>query len=640
MLVFAGLFAMSATTLAAEQTLYVDGELVWVDYGTYVHGPIDSPYLTITEAINAMDADGGTIYVAEGTYDEDLTFSNLNNITILGGYNGGPGDSNPFTVQDTSGQKSTVNGKITGTSVSGKISGLTFSGQTASYLIAITNSSSGYNFEVSDNAFAFDSTTNYFIKVSSDVGSSGLIKDNLFTWAASDQSIIDTGGFGTTVVEKNHFNFTASKSGSYGIIRATDGAVVKNNLIQDSGADNRVAIRISNSAEVYNNTIVGGTATTAAIASSGSGHTVYNNLVANVTGSAFALAAGATEASNYTDTECDPAFVGGSGTDGYKLGASSTCLDLGQSVSSVNDDYFGTSRPSGGGYDVGFSEFYVAPACGNTFVEAGEQCDDGNTTDGDGCDSSCNVESSSPVCGNNIVESGEQCDDGNTTNGDGCDSTCVDEASNPVCGNNIVESGEQCDDGNTTNGDGCDSSCADEAVVVDCGDWYDINSSDSHYSVAVYLCEHGEIIRGDSFGNLRIDDLLTRAELLAMAFRAREYKNFGVVDTSAEACFLDVTDQWFAQYFCTAKDEGFVEGYAGNVAKPGNTVLLGEGLKMFMGALEESYTIGTDCWYCNIVDTADANNWLPYTFSDPTEVGGLEIDRRNAMDILYRMLTN
>lgn len=29
-----------------------------------------------------------------------------------------------------------------------------------------------------------------------------------------------------------------------------------------------------------------------------------------------------------------------------------------------------------------------------------------------------------PVCGNGVVESGEQCDDGNTTNGDGCSSAC------------------------------------------------------------------------------------------------------------------------------------------------------------------------------------------------------------------------
>jgi cysteine-rich repeat protein len=35
--------------------------------------------------------------------------------------------------------------------------------------------------------------------------------------------------------------------------------------------------------------------------------------------------------------------------------------------------------------------------CGDGFVEAGETCDDGNTTNGDGCSSTCHIESGS-VC--------------------------------------------------------------------------------------------------------------------------------------------------------------------------------------------------------------------------------------------------
>ncbi|PWB39001.1 MAG: hypothetical protein C3F02_01165 [Parcubacteria group bacterium] len=38
-----------------------------------------------------------------------------------------------------------------------------------------------------------------------------------------------------------------------------------------------------------------------------------------------------------------------------------------------------------------------------------------------------------PVCGNNIVESGEQCDDGNTANNDGCSATCQNEVASPWC---------------------------------------------------------------------------------------------------------------------------------------------------------------------------------------------------------------
>jgi cysteine-rich repeat protein len=37
-----------------------------------------------------------------------------------------------------------------------------------------------------------------------------------------------------------------------------------------------------------------------------------------------------------------------------------------------------------------------------------------------------------PVCGNGVVETGEQCDDGNTTSGDGCSSTCTIETTCPT----------------------------------------------------------------------------------------------------------------------------------------------------------------------------------------------------------------
>jgi len=59
-------------------------------------------------------------------------------------------------------------------------------------------------------------------------------------------------------------------------------------------------------------------------------------------------------------------------------------------------------------------------SCGDGIVGAGEACDDGNATDGDGCDHDCSVS----ACGNGIVGGDEQCDDGNTADGDGCSSTC------------------------------------------------------------------------------------------------------------------------------------------------------------------------------------------------------------------------
>ncbi len=89
--------------------------------------------------------------------------------------------------------------------------------------------------------------------------------------------------------------------------------------------------------------------------------------------------------------------------------------------------------------------------CGNGVMEAGEDCDDGNTTAGDGCSPTCKLE----ACGNGVVDPGEGCDDGNQTNGDGCDNNCTITA----CGNGVMTTGETCDDGNTVDGDGCDSNC-------------------------------------------------------------------------------------------------------------------------------------------------------------------------------------
>ena len=60
--------------------------------------------------------------------------------------------------------------------------------------------------------------------------------------------------------------------------------------------------------------------------------------------------------------------------------------------------------------------------CGNTFVDPGEVCDDGNTVDGDGCNSTCTSDES---CGNGIVDVFEECDDGNLVDGDGCSAVCT-----------------------------------------------------------------------------------------------------------------------------------------------------------------------------------------------------------------------
>jgi len=109
--------------------------------------------------------------------------------------------------------------------------------------------------------------------------------------------------------------------------------------------------------------------------------------------------------------------------------------------------------------------------CGDGVVHAseGEQCDQTNLNGQDcvsrgfsggplGCDSSClfNVSQCVSTCGNAIREAGENCDDGNGRDGDGCSQSCrveagwtCDEASpnvcTVVCGDGLIVHEEQCD---------------------------------------------------------------------------------------------------------------------------------------------------------------------------------------------------
>ncbi|HEX5062143.1 MAG TPA: DUF4215 domain-containing protein, partial [Kofleriaceae bacterium] len=131
------------------------------------------------------------------------------------------------------------------------------------------------------------------------------------------------------------------------------------------------------------------------------------------------------------------------------------------------------------GFSTAVLDWNVA-TCGDAVRTGGEACDQGDTTNGDGCSSTCDVEAGwsctatnpsvcTPNCGDGIRAGAEQCDQGNTTNGDGCSSTCMIEPGyqctgspsvcTTVCGDGIIAGAEQCDQGNTTNGDGCSSTC-------------------------------------------------------------------------------------------------------------------------------------------------------------------------------------
>lgn len=133
-------------------------------------------------------------------------------------------------------------------------------------------------------------------------------------------------------------------------------------------------------------------------------------------------------------------------------------------------------------FHTGFNWFFAAE-CGDGVIAGNEQCDDGATAPGDGCDATCQRETGwacvgTPsfcieICGDSVIVGVEGCDDGGVAWGDGCGGmcqlelgwTCVGEPSScsEDCGDGLIVGVEGCDDGDTDPGDGCDATCQIEA---------------------------------------------------------------------------------------------------------------------------------------------------------------------------------
>ncbi len=139
-----------------------------------------------------------------------------------------------------------------------------------------------------------------------------------------------------------------------------------------------------------------------------------------------------------------------------------------------------------------FDRFVVyTPTCGDGVVNAGEECDDGNTSN---CDTCVNCQTTfgdctthgtcvgglcecfpaysgltcEAFCGESGVGGFEECDDNNFVAGDGCSMCTIDpgyqctgqvSVCTPICGDGLIVGGEVCDDGGTASGDGCSSDC-------------------------------------------------------------------------------------------------------------------------------------------------------------------------------------
>jgi cysteine-rich repeat protein len=154
-----------------------------------------------------------------------------------------------------------------------------------------------------------------------------------------------------------------------------------------------------------------------------------------------------------------------------------TCTDPGTIASRCAPAVDADDGTSCGTGQICLSGACVTSGCGDGFTDAArsEACDDGNMSDGDGCENDCTFTCSGPTdCDDGDVCNGaEACVMGGTTMstctsgtaaGDGVDCgagrICLGGVCTTAgCGDGVVSGAEQCDDSNMLDGDGCDADC-------------------------------------------------------------------------------------------------------------------------------------------------------------------------------------
>ena len=113
------------------------------------------------------------------------------------------------------------------------------------------------------------------------------------------------------------------------------------------------------------------------------------------------------------------------------------CFVLGCDECLTNDPNFCSISNTAEGFFVDASG-QCTSVCGDGLTAVGLQvCDDGNLIDGDGCSSTCLIQSDHNcyvlptflskcylLCGDGIKGATEACDDGNVVDGDGCNQIC------------------------------------------------------------------------------------------------------------------------------------------------------------------------------------------------------------------------
>tara|TARA_Y100000310_G_scaffold175693_2_gene175799 strand:+ start:6530 stop:7576 length:1047 start_codon:yes stop_codon:yes gene_type:complete len=162
----------------------------------------------------------------------------------------------------------------------------------------------------------------------------------------------------------------------------------------------------------------------------------------------------------------------------------------------------------------------------------------------------------------------------------------------------------------------------------------DVGKEHSNFTSISFVKNEG-IVKGYEDGSFKPDQRINRAEFTKIIVAANFTRE--AIDTcESNDLFSDVLQSnWFADFVCTAKKDGVIDGYPDGTFRPGAFVNFAEAAKIVVGA----FGIGTspgdskDIWWQPYVFALARLGGLPSTFSDPNQ----QLTRGDMAEIIYRV---
>ena len=143
------------------------------------------------------------------------------------------------------------------------------------------------------------------------------------------------------------------------------------------------------------------------------------------------------------------------------------------------------------------------------------------------------------------------------------------------------------------------------------------------------------IMNGDGSGDLKLDDNVTRAQLVKMAIMASSYRESGK-DKSTTSPYPDVpSGHWASGYVNMAKTIGWVTGYTNGTFRPDKSVTLAEAVTIVLRLLGYSESDFTGVW-----PKGQMALYRSLGLDDNiTDAAGDELDRGGCAQLIYNALT-